>query len=108
MDGEIFISISILHGIYVKTCSRHALANVQNSFADLGALGNYPGSPFLPSDSEILLDSPEQEDIGNENCRSCFWFWWLVMGEHDAKYTFQPHRHLNDNQLELEHYIKVI
>lgn len=33
---------------------------------DLGALGNYSGSPFLPSDSEILLDSPEQEDIGNE------------------------------------------
>jgi hypothetical protein len=32
--------------------------------ADLGALGNYPGSPFLPSDSEIFLDSPEQEDIG--------------------------------------------
>lgn len=32
--------------------------------ADLGPLGNYPGSPFLPSDSEILLDSPEQEDIG--------------------------------------------
>ncbi|KAJ6675230.1 hypothetical protein OIU85_011399 [Salix viminalis] len=31
--------------------------------ADLGALGNYPGSPFLPSDSEILLDSPENEDI---------------------------------------------
>jgi hypothetical protein len=31
--------------------------------ADLGALGNYPGSPFLPSDSEIFLDSPEQEDI---------------------------------------------
>lgn len=32
--------------------------------ADLGPLGNYPGSPFLPSDSDILLDSPEQEDIG--------------------------------------------
>lgn len=32
--------------------------------ADLGALGNYPGSPFLPSDSDILLDSPEQDDIG--------------------------------------------
>lgn len=32
--------------------------------ADLGALGNYPGSPFLPSDSDILLDSPEPEDIG--------------------------------------------
>lgn len=27
-------------------------------------LGNYTGSPFLPSDSEILLDSPDQEDIG--------------------------------------------
>jgi hypothetical protein len=40
-------------------------------FADLGDLGNYPGSPFLPSDSEILLDSPEQEDIGNGNCISC-------------------------------------
>lgn len=40
--------------------------------ADLGALGNYPGSPFLPSDSEILLDSPEQEDIGNGNWISCF------------------------------------
>lgn len=34
-------------------------------FADLGALGNYPGSPFLPSDSDILLESPDQQDIGN-------------------------------------------
>ncbi|XP_020576805.1 uncharacterized protein LOC110022281 isoform X2 [Phalaenopsis equestris] len=33
---------------------------------DLGALGNYPGSPFLPSDSDILLDSPEQDDIVEE------------------------------------------
>ena len=32
--------------------------------AELGGLGNYPGSPFLPSDSEILLDSPDREDIG--------------------------------------------
>lgn len=32
--------------------------------SDLGALGNYDGSPFLPSDSDILLDSPEPEDIG--------------------------------------------
>ncbi|KAH1240767.1 hypothetical protein GmHk_07G018544 [Glycine max] len=32
-------------------------------FADLGALGNYPGSPFLPSDSDILLESPDQQDI---------------------------------------------
>ncbi|CAH8368473.1 unnamed protein product [Eruca vesicaria subsp. sativa] len=30
---------------------------------DLEGLGNYTGSPFLPSDSDILLDSPDQEDI---------------------------------------------
>lgn len=41
------------------------------SFADLGALGNYPGSPFLGSDSDILLDSPEQEDIGNLKLHLC-------------------------------------
>ncbi|XP_020880822.1 uncharacterized protein LOC9314471 isoform X1 [Arabidopsis lyrata subsp. lyrata] len=40
------------------------LSNLGDMYvADLGALGNYPGSPFLPSDSEIFLDSPEQEDI---------------------------------------------
>ncbi|KAF8380075.1 hypothetical protein HHK36_027545 [Tetracentron sinense] len=33
---------------------------------DLGMLGNYPGSPFRPSDSEILLNSPEQDDIVEE------------------------------------------
>ncbi|KAK6260569.1 hypothetical protein SCA6_015043 [Theobroma cacao] len=37
-----------------------------SNLGDLGALGNYSGSPFLPSDSEILLDSPEQEDIVEE------------------------------------------
>ncbi|XP_010523794.1 PREDICTED: uncharacterized protein LOC104802063 isoform X2 [Tarenaya hassleriana] len=37
-----------------------------SNLGDLGALGNYPGSPFLPSDSEILLDSPEQEGIVEE------------------------------------------
>ncbi|XP_028065340.1 uncharacterized protein LOC114268371 isoform X1 [Camellia sinensis] len=37
-----------------------------SNLGDLGALGNYPGSPFLPSDSDILLDSPEQEDIVEE------------------------------------------
>ncbi|KAG1335174.1 hypothetical protein COCNU_03G012930 [Cocos nucifera] len=36
------------------------------NLGDLGALGNYTGSPFLPSDSDILLDSPEQEDIVEE------------------------------------------
>uniref|UniRef100_A0A2P2M9L1 Uncharacterized protein LOC107423658 isoform X1 n=1 Tax=Rhizophora mucronata TaxID=61149 RepID=A0A2P2M9L1_RHIMU len=37
-----------------------------SNLGDLGALGNYPGSPFLPSDSEILLDSPEHDDIVEE------------------------------------------
>ncbi|KAG6483349.1 hypothetical protein ZIOFF_059993 [Zingiber officinale] len=36
------------------------------NIADLGDLGDYDGSPFLPSDSDILLDSPEQEDIVEE------------------------------------------
>ncbi|XP_074277388.1 uncharacterized protein LOC141601025 [Silene latifolia] len=34
-----------------------------SNLGDLGALGNYPGSPFLHFDSDILLDSPEQDDI---------------------------------------------
>ncbi|KAG6524055.1 hypothetical protein ZIOFF_013945 [Zingiber officinale] len=29
---------------------------------DLGALEDYTGSPFLPSDSDILLNSPERDD----------------------------------------------
>lgn len=37
-----------------------------SNLGDLGPLGNYPSSPFLPSDSDILLDSPEQEDIVEE------------------------------------------
>ncbi|XP_010508025.1 PREDICTED: uncharacterized protein LOC104784673 [Camelina sativa] len=34
-----------------------------SNLGDLGALENYPGSPFLPSDSDLMLDSPEQDDI---------------------------------------------
>ncbi|XP_038708653.1 uncharacterized protein LOC120003695 isoform X1 [Tripterygium wilfordii] len=37
-----------------------------SNLGDLGALGNYPGSPFLGSDSEILLDSLEHDDIVEE------------------------------------------
>lgn len=33
------------------------------SLGDLEALENYTGTPFLPSDSDILLDSPDQDDI---------------------------------------------
>ncbi|KAL9228994.1 hypothetical protein vseg_004513 [Gypsophila vaccaria] len=36
-----------------------------SNLGDLGPLGNYPGSPFLHSDSDILLDSPE-DDIVDE------------------------------------------
>ncbi|KAJ3701130.1 hypothetical protein LUZ61_004835 [Rhynchospora tenuis] len=36
------------------------------SLGDLGALENYAGTPFLPSDSDILLDSPDQDDIVEE------------------------------------------
>ncbi|KAJ6878460.1 hypothetical protein NC652_032083 [Populus alba x Populus x berolinensis] len=43
-----------------------------SNLGDLGALGNYPGSPFLPSDSEILLDSPENEDIESAGS-NCHW-----------------------------------
>lgn len=37
-----------------------------SNLGDLGALGNYLGSPFLPSDSDILLDSTEQDDLVEE------------------------------------------
>ncbi|KAE8693642.1 cyclic nucleotide-gated ion channel 1-like [Hibiscus syriacus] len=37
-----------------------------SNLGDLGDLGNYPGSPFLHSDSEILLDSSEQDNIVEE------------------------------------------
>jgi len=33
------------------------------SLGDLDVLENYTGTPFLPSDSDILLDSPDQDDI---------------------------------------------
>ncbi|KAE9615364.1 hypothetical protein Lal_00048258 [Lupinus albus] len=33
------------------------------NLGDLGPLENYPGSPFLPSDSDLLLESPDQQDI---------------------------------------------
>ncbi|KAK9743151.1 hypothetical protein RND81_03G220400 [Saponaria officinalis] len=37
-----------------------------SNLGDLGPLGNYPGSPFLHSDTDILLDSPENDDIVEE------------------------------------------
>lgn len=33
------------------------------NLGDLAALKNYDGNPFLPSDSDLLLDSPDQDDI---------------------------------------------
>ncbi|XP_038682155.1 uncharacterized protein LOC119982716 isoform X5 [Tripterygium wilfordii] len=46
-----------------------SLSDLTADLSNLGyleALGNDPGSPFLPSDSEILLDSPEPDDIVEE------------------------------------------
>ncbi|XP_073030526.1 uncharacterized protein [Primulina eburnea] len=37
-----------------------------SNLEDLGALGNYPSSPFLASDSDLLLDSAEQDDLVEE------------------------------------------
>ncbi|XP_057439655.1 uncharacterized protein LOC130731387 [Lotus japonicus] len=34
-----------------------------SNLGDLGALGNYPGSPFMQSDSDILMESSDQKDI---------------------------------------------
>ncbi|KAK4786764.1 hypothetical protein SAY86_010597 [Trapa natans] len=48
------------------TFSLSDLAADLSNLADLRALGNYSTSPFLPSDSEILLNSPGQEDIVEE------------------------------------------
>ncbi|XP_068664719.1 uncharacterized protein [Aristolochia californica] len=36
------------------------------NMGDLGALGNYTGSPFLPSESDLLINSPEHDDIVEE------------------------------------------
>lgn len=33
------------------------------NMGDLGPLGDYTGSPFLPSESDILLDSPEHDNL---------------------------------------------
>ncbi|KAL6619559.1 hypothetical protein ACP70R_034698 [Stipagrostis hirtigluma subsp. patula] len=33
------------------------------NLGDLSALENYSGDPFLPSDSDLLLDSPDHDDI---------------------------------------------
>ncbi|KAK1302343.1 hypothetical protein QJS10_CPB12g01128 [Acorus calamus] len=39
-----------------------SLSDLTADLDDLGDLGNYTGSPFLPSDSEMLLESPGQDD----------------------------------------------
>lgn len=61
-----------LFGIFIHWTSDHYLSE----FADLGALGNYPGSPFQESDPEILLDSPGQEDIGTNCCQLLSFFFF--------------------------------
>ncbi|XP_057444177.1 uncharacterized protein LOC130736358 [Lotus japonicus] len=34
-----------------------------SNLGDLGALGNYTGSPFMQSDSDILMESSDEKDI---------------------------------------------
>lgn len=58
-------SLRSLDQIQWNFCLSDLTTDLSN-LGDLGPLGNYPGSPFLPSDSDILLDSPEQEDIVEE------------------------------------------
>ena len=50
--------------LYIYNIIRAGLLDKDVYVGDLEALGDYTGSPFLPSDSEILLDSTDQEDIG--------------------------------------------
>ncbi|RWW20746.1 hypothetical protein GW17_00015127, partial [Ensete ventricosum] len=50
-------------GCGLSSC--HVVNGIPAPGKDLGVLGDYDGSPFLPSDSDILLNSPEQDDIGN-------------------------------------------
>jgi hypothetical protein len=48
--------------------------------SDLGALENYTGTPFLPSDSDILLDSPDHDDIGKIFSAIISWFAYITRG----------------------------
>ncbi|KMZ66300.1 hypothetical protein ZOSMA_2G03150 [Zostera marina] len=48
------------------TFSLSDLAANLSDLDELGALGNYTGSPFLPSESDILLDFPEHDDSVEE------------------------------------------
>ncbi|RRT55538.1 hypothetical protein B296_00015757 [Ensete ventricosum] len=43
-----------------------SFSDLTADLTNLEALGDYTGSPFLPSDSDILLDSPDQNDIVEE------------------------------------------
>ncbi|CAI9785950.1 unnamed protein product [Fraxinus pennsylvanica] len=61
-DGNSRDSVESLAHITWNFSFTDLTADLSN-LGDLGALGNYDGSPFLPSDSDILLDSPEAEDI---------------------------------------------
>lgn len=56
----IFFFFLNLYPVWTSSCFIYELS----FYADLGALGNYPGSPFMQSDSDILLESSDQKDIG--------------------------------------------
>ncbi|KAJ4955336.1 hypothetical protein NE237_012119 [Protea cynaroides] len=53
----------------VQSPGNFSLSDLTDDLSNLGdlvCLDNYPGSPLLPSDSDILLDSPELDDIVEE------------------------------------------
>ena len=77
---EHFSSVMIHNYPFASTCTSHLLPNsLVFSMAcshfcyffccywpsDLSAPENYSGNPFLPSDSDLLLESPDHDDIGN-------------------------------------------
>ena len=62
--------LKLYHLFFILASIVNNLLSSFSTTADLGALGNYPGSPFLPSDSDILLNSPENEDLGTKSTRS--------------------------------------
>jgi hypothetical protein len=71
--ASIFLGVTISESKYYRLTNRGlVLLSFSNGcsvdFTDLAALENYAGNPFLPSDSDLLLDSPDQEDIGDFQC----------------------------------------
>lgn len=55
---------------------------------ELGALGNYTGSPFLPSESDILLDFPEHDDSGSYLTLISYYIIYILITNKVSKSSF--------------------